>query len=87
MTDTPTLGCRLFVKAHIHGVEVWVQRPTLEPGSDGPLAPKEHIIDGNLNPQYYLADSYAHAYSDGRVLRYYKQIGTKADITVEETTP
>lgn len=48
----------------------------------GPLAPPEHIdSDGHVHVRDALcSDSYAHIFSDGKILRYGSEIGSVDDL-------
>ncbi len=55
-------------------------------GADGSgaLAYPQHIDEtGNVKPMFCMSDSYAHVMSDGAIMRYGSQIGTRDDLASE----
>ena len=62
-----------------HGT-FWVYESVLGGHRPGPLAPEEHVVDGELNfPQCFMGGSYAHVFPD-LIMRYGEQIGVRGDL-------
>ena len=71
----------MFRQYTIHGVPVWFDRDEFDLTGNAPLAPPHHVKDGELDlRRCFDGDSYAHAYSDGRVMRYRESIGSIDDL-------
>uniref|UniRef100_A0A832MJE7 Uncharacterized protein n=1 Tax=Eiseniibacteriota bacterium TaxID=2212470 RepID=A0A832MJE7_UNCEI len=54
-----------------------------EPDGSGPLAPPEHMFDGELRLDAALGalgPSYAHVMPDGSIMRFGSKIGTRKDL-------
>lgn len=56
---------------------LWMRQSTIDQ-RDGPLMPTP-THDDDSGP---FADSYAHLFEDGRVMRYQEQIGTFGDLVI-----
>lgn len=76
-----------MIKCKFKGIIVWIEPSLLKDGATGPLAPDEHVEDGELNiATCFSGDSFAHAYADGSVMRYGREVGTKKDIVPVHAT-
>lgn len=63
-----------------HG-RFWIESAVLEGRETGPLAPEDHISDGQLDwSRCFDSDSYAHVFSEGRIQRYGVVIGNIRDL-------
>jgi hypothetical protein len=70
-----------WIEVEFNGLRLFVEENVLRGEGDGPLAPPEHIEDGELNPfACFRSDSYAHVRSDGVIKRFRAVIGTVADL-------
>ncbi len=75
-----------WIDVSLNGVDLSVEESTLRPGEEGPLAPRSHIVGGELSIASGLgSDSYAHVLEDGTIKRYREVIGKREDIVRDAT--
>lgn len=67
----------------LHGVKVWIPGDAAA-GNNFPVAPDEHVTDGQLNDNCFKSPSYAHHWPGVGIVRHLNQIGTFEDLKPRE---
>jgi hypothetical protein len=63
----------------LHGVKVWITDEAAAT-RDFPIAPDEHITDGQLNDQCFKTPSYAHHWPGVGIVKHLAPIGQFEDL-------